>query len=154
MPDLLARQPIVAGPGLAVYVDRQEVDIWARQPFAYGPDLSTARGYPIADAAVAPPPAEVTGANVTDDASIPSPTVQVDLAVSGANVTDDASIPSPTVATWALVSVTGANVTDDASIPSPTLSTTAGLSLTVELTSFVRHAWMVPAQVRRERGDG
>lgn len=132
MPDLLARQPIVAGPDLALYVDRQEVDIWARQPFAYGPDLSTARGYPIADAAAAPPPAEVTDANVTDDASI----------------------PSPTVSTWALVSVTGANVTDDASIPSPTLSTTAGLALTVEFTSFVRHAWMVPAQVRRERGDG
>lgn len=154
MPDLVARQPIVASPDLSVYVDRQEVDLWARQPFAYGPDLSIARGYPVSDAATAPPPAEVTGANVTDDASVPSPTVQVDVAVSGANVTDDASVPSPTVDAWALVSVTGANVTDGPSVPSPTVTTTAGLMLMTALVSFVRHSWITPAQVRRERGDG
>ena len=85
------------------------------------------------------------------DVEQPAPVAPAE--VTGANVTDDASIPSPTVATWALVSVTGANVTDDASIASPTISTTAGTALTAALTSFVRHTWLETARVNRERGD-
>lgn len=97
---------------------------------------------------------QVIGVNVTDSPTVPSPTVQVDAQVTGANVADGPSVPSPTVTTSAATQVSGVNVEDAPEVPSPTVATVGGaVVLTLSLVSFCKRAFLKPQRIARRRGS-
>jgi hypothetical protein len=116
-------------------------------------------GVNVTDAPTVPSPtvqvdAQVTGVNVTDGPTVPSPTVQVDVAVTGANVTDTPTVPDPTVTTSAAAQVTGVNVEDSPTVPSPIVETVGGaVVLTLSLVSFCKRAFLKPQRIARRRGS-